>query len=487
MSDTSPTPSPARQLGFAADARARRVYPLDPHTLSQEQIAVVFAMTSRSPEPFDEIAKKVTEAKAADFHQRWVVGYGHASVAEHAVLHMAVENVSRLVCDDLEDNRLASYTELSSRYQVIDAGSYLVPPEFAQPAKGKGRKAGLLAFYREACDGLFQTYHALIPRVIDYLKTQQPQEKGENEKAYTLRMRRQAMDHVRILLPASTLTNVGVTMNARVLEHAITKLLSSDLAEAQQLGSELKTEGRKITPTLIKYATDNRYLTLTRRAQTHLSKQQHSIEMPADEESHAKLVDYDRDAQDRVVAALLYRDSDQPFEAVRERAKALPVAEKEQVIDAALRELGPHDAPLRELEYTYYTFDMLLDYGAYRELKRHRMQSYIAQALSPRHGYVTPDLVREAGCEGDFAAAMKKAERAYSAIADEFPAQASYVVTHAHRRRVLCKMNLRECYHLFKLRTSPQAHFTLRRVMLQAMEQAQAAHPVLFKGLRLRS
>ena len=100
-------------------AGARRVYPLDARDLTEEQIAVAFAMTSRRPEPFDEIAQQVSQEKAADFHERWVLGYGHASVAEHAVVHLAVENVSRLACDGLEDNRLASYTEKSSRYQVI--------------------------------------------------------------------------------------------------------------------------------------------------------------------------------------------------------------------------------------------------------------------------------------------------------------------------------------------------------------------------------
>ncbi len=100
----------------------RRVYPLDAHDLSEEQIAVAFAMTSRRPEPFDEIAREVSQEKAADFHERWVLGYGHASVAEHAVLHLAAENISRLACDTLEDNRLASYTEKSSRYQVLPEG-----------------------------------------------------------------------------------------------------------------------------------------------------------------------------------------------------------------------------------------------------------------------------------------------------------------------------------------------------------------------------
>ena len=107
----------------------RRIYPLSPRDLTEEQIAVTFAMTSRRPEPFDEIAEQVSAESAAQFHERWVVGYGHASVAEHAILHLAVENISRLAGDALEDNRLASYTEKSSRYQVIDPESFHIPLE----------------------------------------------------------------------------------------------------------------------------------------------------------------------------------------------------------------------------------------------------------------------------------------------------------------------------------------------------------------------
>ena len=106
---------------------SRRVYPLDAQKLTEEQIAVAFAMTSRRPESFDEIAEQVSQDKAADFHERWVLGYGHSSVAEHAVLHLAIENISRIACDALEDNRLASYTEKSSRYQVFPDGYYYVP------------------------------------------------------------------------------------------------------------------------------------------------------------------------------------------------------------------------------------------------------------------------------------------------------------------------------------------------------------------------
>ena len=159
-------------------------------------------MTSRRPEPFDEIATQVSAERAADFNERWVVGYGHASVAEHAILHLAVENISRLACDTLEDNRLASYTEKSSRYQVIDPDSFFVPQELdSSPA--------LRSRYVAVCRTLFVAYARLIQGVTDHLAARQPQRENESDGAYSLRLRRQATDACRAILPASTLTNVG--------------------------------------------------------------------------------------------------------------------------------------------------------------------------------------------------------------------------------------------------------------------------------------
>src|SRR3990172_4136774 len=215
----------------------RRIYPLDPQELTEEQIAVAFAMTSRRPEPFDEMAREVSQEKAAQFHERWVLNYGHASVAEHAVLHMAVENISRLACDTLEDNRLASYTEKSSRYQVLDADAYHIPKELdGHP---------LHQLYVDTCDALFAAYQRLVEGLRQYLPTVRPRlSDHERDSGYNLRIRREATDTARFLLPAATLTNVGVTMNARSMEHAIRKLLSSDLSEEQEIGELLKEESK---------------------------------------------------------------------------------------------------------------------------------------------------------------------------------------------------------------------------------------------------
>ena len=454
---------------------SRRVYPLDPRELTEEQLAVVFAMTSRNPQPFDEIAKAVTEERAADFHERWVLNYGHSSVAEHAVIHMAVENVSRLACDTLEDNRLASYTEKSSRYQMLEQGSYHIPGEL------EGHP--LRDIYVDTCDSLFRSYEEAVERVSRRLRETTPQNEGERAAAYNLRLRRVATDVCRFLLPAATLTNVGVTMNARSMEHAIRKLLSSDLLEERELGEELKTEGRRITPTLIRYADRNEYLALTREAQIGLSSGQDASPY---EDCKAELVHYDPQAESKLVAALLYRFSGGSYTEIWQRVEAMTPVEREAVVHSALDRLGPHDIPVRELEMVDYTFDLVMDYGAYREFKRHRMQTYIPQPATVDLGYIVPELVVDAGAEDMFREAMQTAEEGFRRTQDAFPRVAEYLVTHAHLRRVLSRMNLRECYHLFKLRTGPQAHFTIRRVMQQALDLAVQKHPLLFSYLRLR-
>ena len=472
----------------------RRVYPLDAHDLTEEQIAVAFAMTSRRPEPFDDIAQQVSEEKAADFHEPWVLGYGHASVAEHAVLHLAVENVSRLACDTLEDNRLASYTEKSSRYQLMPQGYYHVPQELSQELSGE---PALKDLFGETCNQLFQDYRDLVDGCIEYLKRREPQGKGERDSAYNLRLRREATDSCRAVLPAATLTNVGVTANARVLEHAISKLMSSELAEERALGEEIRGQGRSITPTLIKYAAQNQYFMAAGEVQQELA-QRYAGELSPTAISKrenvsfdeipwgVRLVHWDHQAEEKLAAALLYRRSRLSYQDIWRQVLDMWTDSRREIIGQCVKGMGDHDAPVRELELVDYTFEFLLDYGAYREFKRHRMQSYIPQLLTVDHGYQVPDLMKEAGLDSRFHETLGPAEVAFRQVQESSPQVAQYLVTHAHNRRVLSKMNLRECYHLFKLRTSSLAHFSIRQPMIEAMRLVVETHPQLFQYLKLR-
>ncbi len=457
----------------------RRIYPLDDPNLTEEQIAVIFAMTSRSPDSFDEIASHVSGDKAAQFHEKYVLDYGHASVAEHAVLHLAIENISRLACDTIEDNRLASFTEKSSRYQVIQQGYFHTPRELDQDQ-------GLLKTYQDTCNHLFNVYHDIVPATVTFLKENNPRQEKESDQAYNLRLRRIATDSGRSVLPASTLTNVGLTANARTMEHAITKLLSSNIQEEVEIGEELLEKARSVTPTLVKYA----------QATPHLQKMAGQKLLPLieledgfdEEESKtehpsATLLAYDHNLEENLAAALLYSTSHRDYRYLRSGFTSVPREVAQEVNTSILNALGPHDTPPREFETASYLFEFTLDYGAYREFKRHRMQTTATKPPSPAYGFSTPPLIRNAGQEGKFRKAIQMAEETHNRIRKTVPAVAPYALTHAHHRKVLTKVNLRQLYHLFKLRTSPQAHAAIRQPMQEALEQIKEVHPNLFRHL----
>ena len=456
---------------------SRRIYNLDDKGMTQEELAVTFAMTSRSPEPFDEIAERVTAEKSAEFHERWVLGYGHSSVAEHAVLHLAVENISRLACDTLEDNRLASYTEKSSRYQVMTEAGFHTPRELEAFPHARSE-------FQETCRELFRSYERLMNRVREHLQDTVPMEDEEAAGTYRMRVRRMATDACRAVLPAATLTNVGITVNARAAAHMISKLLSSELEEERSIGEELLREGRVTVPTLLKHAERSSYVTEARRVQKRLADPAAGSEPGS---PGATLLEFDGEAERKLAAALLYRNSRESYSTLAQRVERMSDEKMADVIDRCTEYLGDHDAPLRELEHINYMFEFTLDYGAYREFKRHRLQTSSDQRPGMEAGFSIPPLVREAGAAGEFLTAVWKAEKTHWELDRMgFPHLAPYLLTHAHHRRALTSLNLRQLYHLLKLRTSPQAHEAIRGPMQQALQQLREVHPALFRHLRLR-
>lgn len=464
--------------------RTRDIYLLSPRLLPPEVIAVAFAKTSRSPRPFKEIAAELTEGASSEFHERWVLGYGHASVAEHAVLHLAVENASRLAIESLESNRLASYTEKSTRYQIFD--TYYMPPAVAASRHAET--------YAAACRLLFETYHASLEPVRRVIEGWYPRRDDENDRAYAARTRSKYVDVCRFLLPCATVANVGMTANARTLEHAISKMLSHPLEEVRAIGAEIKRVAQTEVPTLLKYADRNTYLVETAsalEAEARAVTPEGPAPTPVDPGAAVpagspgvRLVHYDRDAELRVAAACLYRYGTMAYAHAWARAQAMTPAQRLAVIDQALSRLDRHDAPLRELEHTAYTFDIVCDQGAYFDLKRHRMMTQSPQAPTVDLGYAVPRAVDEAGFGRPYREAIERAADAHRALAGDLPHEAAYLVTNAHNRRFLATMNLREFYSMVPLRAREAGHFSYRWIALQVYEAVRAVHPALAAYVR---
>ena len=468
--------------------------------LPEEVVAVLFAYYSRSretlranllkllregdldlaggtppAEPDDEGLAAARE-KARQFHEKWVVGYGHASVAEHAVAHLALEDVSILASKVVEDMRLAAYTEKSTRYVVFEKEHYYRPAAvMASP---------LAPRYRDAAEWLLETYSRLSPEVTRRIMAERPPAPGQSPKGHEVACRAQACDILRYLLPTATLTNIGMTINGRALEHLLTKMLSHPLPEVRDLATAMKTEAQHVIPTLIKYAAPNAYMQETPKAVAALASEVAGQAEPA-RTSGVRLVRAPEDAEAHLAAAILYTASRLPYEQLLEEVWHRPWEVRERIITEYLARRGPHDAPLRALEHLTYTFEVLVDFGAYRDLQRHRMAMQLRQPLTPEHGYEMPGEVERHGFAAAFREGLARAAEAYATLAPQFPEEAAYVLPLATRVRVLFTWNLRELHHFITLRSGKQGHPAYRRIAQETYRELARVHPFLASFVRV--
>lgn len=439
------------------DKNIRRIYLMD--ELPPEVVAVAFAKTSRSPEAFDQIAADLTETASAKFHEKWVVGYGHASVAEHAVLSLAVENVSILAAKAIEDNRLASYTEKSTRYQVYDPERVYRPENvMADPELGP--------VYTSLVEQLLQTYIEWSGKALTHLKQQNPLPEGKSERLWESRLRSQACDSIRYLLPTATLTNLGWTVNARALAFAIRKLGASELPEYRQIAGELYNAAKEKVPTLLKYCDPD----LSRVTAAHAVREAVAPRVADVPRSRGVLppeVNILRaapDAVDTLCAALAYPTVSGDWSHLTASMRRWNEEQKLDVIRQAVAPLGPYDALPRAFEHLHYLVEITIDYGAWRDVQRHRMATQTAQELTPDLGFTVPVLIEELGLSGAFSELIAQSAAAYDRIAARYPAEAAYALMLAFRKRSLFDWNLREVFHFVRLRGTAKGHAAYRRV-----------------------
>ncbi len=476
----------------------RPVYAL--RNLPEEVMAVLFAYYSRSTDSLRDNLRRLLDegdlalqprlqeeldegleqakAKARAFHEKWVVGYGHASVAEHAVVHLAIEDISIVATKVLEDNRLASYTEKSTRYVPFDRDSFHLEADVAASPEAE--------IYTACCRNLLGLYTELMPQVIAQVSRQVPRPEDWTERRHQSVCRAKAFDLLRYLLPAATRTNVGLTVNGRALEHLLTKLYSHPLAELRALAAALRAEAEAIVPTLIKYAAPNDYLGGARERIADLVAE-HLPPSPREVPSNsARLLHAPAEPYTELATAILYEAASRPFDAVRQRVAALGESAQAAIVDSYLAGRGPFDAPLRALEHLVYTFEIVLDYGAFRDIQRHRMCTQTTQLLTTAEGYETPPELEALGHGPAYHAAQGVAAEAWQAIAAAHgPERAQYVLPLAWRKRLLVTWNLRELHHFISLRSGKQGHTSYRRIAQECWRELDRVHPGLAKHIRV--
>ncbi|GAB4121889.1 MAG: FAD-dependent thymidylate synthase [Roseiflexaceae bacterium] len=463
---------------------------------------------------FAEIAAEVDTARASDqlvavrqaeaFYDRVLVGYGDDSVAELGGAHIACEGISNIAAKVIEDSRIGiSPLEKSTRYVVFNrkvAGQYRY---LREPAIMESSHA---AAYITAMDGLFDTYSALLDPVMAFVRQQTPRDATTSERAYASATRAKACDILRGLLPMATLTNVGLFGNGRAFEHLLNRLYSSDLAELQAIASQAQAALDGLIPSFVKRPKTDRgrqgqtYRRTTRHAtaalvQQILATQPTVSAAPAAHAAGVTLVDYDANAEQRVLAAILYaatghnQDPEQAIDLATMRGLAATLSAEQQ--DALLRSYtgerqSRFQRPGRAFEEARYSFDIVADIGAYRDLQRHRMLSQERQSFAANLslGFVLPPEISQAGLSEPFSAALSNAARVAEQIAASLPEAAQYAVPMAFRMRWRMTMNLRELYHLAELRSAPQGHPAYRRVAQAMYALVADIHPRLTAAMR---
>lgn len=494
------------KLRQPAEPAARRVYWMNRMNVEREdgehlalsptpeQLAVAIAKCSRSSTPFDQNVDDVTLEKAADFHEKWVVGFGHGSVAEHAVASVAIQNIPQVVIKILEDTRLASYTEKSSRYVIFTRERVAVPDTLSQ-----SRRSGRV---NELFDHLYGLYESLVPEVTTLMQQRFPKKEEMSDAEYKAATKGRVCDVVRYLLPAAATASLGMTANARIWEHAIIKLLSSADPLARKIGQEIKDvlKGNELLdkdralrekplPTLLKYAEPHAYLTNVPSELAKLSKElvpdgKTSGEKASPDQPVVMLRD-DLGAELHVAAALLARFGREPYSAALEKLTGDRAA-VERVLRAALEMRGLHDAPLREFESAWFQHEIVMDYGSWRDVQRHRMCCQINQELGVDLGYDIPEPVYALGRENEFKKVLDEAAAVHAQlINDGLKIEAQYVVPMAYRRRLIVGWNLREIFHFVELRSSRKGHPSYRRIAQEVWKTVQKNHPLIASFIRV--
>ena len=432
--------------------------------------------------------------RAEQLFERVFVEYGDDSVAQLGGVHLACEGASNILTKVLEWGRLMAYLEQSTRYIPYDdrpGGRYRyhVPVELTGALRER---------YVATLDRCFDFYRAWLPKLRAFYEAKFPRAPAESETVYRMTIRAKALDTLRGMLPAATTSNVGIYGTGQAYEQLLLRLRAHPLREVRDYADLMLVELRKVIPAFLKRVDVperggvwSTYFEDTRRetrdvARRLLEREPARAATPMRDaglvvEDEVTLTDYDPDGEAKIVAAALYAVSSRPDAELLELARRMTAEERSAVLAAYVgKRLNRRHRPGRAFERTSYRFDVLGDYGAFRDLQRHRLLTLEWQRLTPRHGSVMPEAVAEAGAADDWRRVLAESAELHDAIEAAGPSEvASYAVSMAYRVRFYMEMNAREAMHVIELRTTPQGHPSYRRICQAMHRLIGERHPAI--------
>ena len=453
--------------------------------------------------------------RGKEFYNKILSEYGDDSVAELGEAQIAVEWISNIAAKKIEDQRIGlSYLEKSSRYIPFDQKVSNMYKYYRDDRIIKSKYAHQ---YIESCDHAFDVYSKSINLMQKFIseiepiddfvyydsisKSEKPFHKLTNQqdiesakKVYSSTVRSKTLDILRNLLPAATLTNLGITGNGRAFEYLLTRLYCSELNELKDLAHLMNSELNCVIPSFIKRVNEKHgkslqsFMVNTNKEISKLTDKYLRDIQPDFSPVGVRLIDYtdSKDAEVKIVSAILYENAHgQSLHDIIKLVRSFPQERRNEIILAytKFRENRRH-RPGRAFEMAEYLFEMFTNFGMFRDLHRHRILTIERQLLSTKHGYDIPKEIIDSGIDKDFKDCMYLSDNVYQNIAKTMPIEAQYAVNFAYRYPYFIKINLRELYHMIELRTSAQGHPDYRYICQQIYKKINDIHPILTKGMK---
>ncbi len=409
---------------------------------SPETISAAYARISRAKQSVDKLREIAADdvKSARKSNQNIIFDLGHSSIAEHAVFNFDIIDVSRLVAEYIQHHRLASYTEKSQRYVKFN-NSYYIPDNI--------RSIKLKKEFISFCDECFSLYETMLNVC-----------KEKNIESGS------AKEDIRYILPLATLTQMGMTVNARTLEYMISDLNSQELLETKSIANALYKCVNKLTPSVIKYI-DERELLKKVKATPNYSKTK-----------DIELIDFTVDGERKIIASMLFEKDGISYKKAYSLAKC--GKRRKDIAKEMFSQMALWDRPLRAFENAYFTFNINLSASAFAQLKRHRISTINAQAYNLNMKPIVPETIKKIGYKDKYLKLAERANGLMKKLAEQNSCLSEYACINGTRRNVLISMNARELYHFIRLRSDGHAQWEIRDISNRISEIVKEKFPVIF-------
>ncbi|GBR75370.1 FAD-dependent thymidylate synthase [Candidatus Termititenax persephonae] len=438
--------------------------------ITPETLSAAYARISRDPRPVNELrrAARAEVEKARQSNQAIIFGLGHSSVAEHAVFNFDVLDLSRRAMEELEKFRLCSFTEKSQRYITLDS-AYYTPPEL--------RATRFEPLFHAQVKQQNELYGALLDRLKAYVLHRHSDLAADPKNKNLLEG--YAKEDARYITSLATFSQAGMTVNARNLEKMLRRFASSPCPEINNLGTALHALVKDIAPSIIKYPGANAYDRDTyRELAEYTQKTANVFGITSRKTKACALLDYTKGGDDKILTALAVKSANLDWRSSTRLVKKLKKSQKKEMFRLCVKNMQAWDQMLREFELVDLTFELVVSASCFAQLKRHRLATLLSADYDPALGLRVPSAIEAVGLAEEFVRVAEASAELSAEIGQEFPRAAGYLLTNAHQRRVICRVNLRELYHISRLREDAHAQWDIREITAQMTALARKVLPL---------